>query len=208
MGGRSTVCGHTPCGAPAHRLDQRDVRVDGQMIPVVLQRSYGHYRDATFAGSPRHLGPRQLPELQGSVHTVCLLGPAWPSLLPRTHRSAPSARANRYRKDIAWRICVLRPAMVAYSSAACARPACPAPPDAKEAPEPVRRGRKEPTREPKATPAAAAHVALGLDHGARDRGVRGRSGRRTELQPLDCHLGAARATIRSIPSTTDSTAVP
>src|SRR5215213_2837589 len=56
--------GQTLRGAPAHRLDQRHVRVDGQMVTVILQRPYGHDRNAPFTGRLRYLGPAQLPELQ------------------------------------------------------------------------------------------------------------------------------------------------
>src|ERR671916_3333843 len=41
------------------------------MIAVVLQRPYRYYRDSFFTGRPRHLGPRQLAELQRlSPHLV------------------------------------------------------------------------------------------------------------------------------------------
>src|SRR5829696_2607771 len=74
---------------------------------------------ATLATS----GHVSFPNSGGSLHIVCLLSPP--------HPYAPTARAKRCRNAMDWRMCVLRPAMVAYSSAACAPPACPAPPDAK-----------------------------------------------------------------------------
>src|ERR671910_1600837 len=183
MGGRSTVSAGKRSAAPLHTASTSTTSVStGRWRPWSSSVPMGTIGTRPSPAARATSGHVSFPNSRGSVHTLHLLVSFVFRLGGQGEAVQEGYRLAHVRPqtgDGGVLVGGVRPARVPRAAGREGDP--------KDLLEEVERrppgGRRPHLRR-------RAHVALGLDHGTRDRRVRGRPGRRTELHPLHHHFGS------------------